>query len=116
MPEEKQRNPSFVEVSSIRDRASRCYALPLVCRAALPYGHHHLGVYAYTRESLAAFAASPPHPLESQERAGAIALLDAWLSSRRCPGELTCPRSKHRGRPDRCSQVRRSQQNKLCHE
>jgi 3-deoxy-manno-octulosonate cytidylyltransferase (CMP-KDO synthetase) len=68
MPEEKQLNPSFVKsVLSVTEHPGimRCHWF---CRAALPYGHHHLGVYAYTREALAAFASNPPHPLESQEQ------------------------------------------------
>lgn len=67
MPEERQRNPSYVKAvlsASESPRVMRCHWF---CRASMPYGHHHLGVYAYSRKALAHFAKTPPHPLEKQE-------------------------------------------------
>ena len=67
MPEEKQKNPNSVKAimsATGKDGVLRCHWF---CRASMPYGHHHLGVYSYKREALAAFAKTPPHPLERQE-------------------------------------------------
>ena len=66
MPEEKQKNPHFVKaiLSKAQENVMHCHWF---CRASMPYGHHHLGVYAYTREALTRFANTPPHPLERQE-------------------------------------------------
>lgn len=50
--------------SSENSQVQRCHWF---CRAALSYGHFHLGVYAYAVDALAAFARSPQHPLEKVE-------------------------------------------------
>lgn len=68
MPDEKQRNPSFVKAVVSVSPTPGVLQCHWFCRASLPYGHHHLGVYAYTRDALAKFAHSKPHPLETQER------------------------------------------------
>lgn len=67
MPAEKQRNPSFVKAVVSPDGKSSIMRCHWFCRAALPYGHHHLGVYAYTRDALRAYAQAQQHPLEQQE-------------------------------------------------
>ncbi len=47
------------------DTIKRCHWF---CRAAMAYGHYHLGVYAYKRDALMRFQKTPPHPLEQQEK------------------------------------------------
>lgn len=47
------------------EQVKRCHWF---CRAALAYGHFHLGVYAYTKEALARFCETPQHPLEIHEK------------------------------------------------
>ena len=67
MPEEKQKNPNFVKAvmsATKKDGILRCHWF---CRASMPYGHHHLGVYSYKREALSEFSKTAPHPLERQE-------------------------------------------------
>ena len=44
MPSEKQGR-----ANSVSDSARNCHWF---CRAALPYGHHHMGIYSYTRAAL----------------------------------------------------------------
>ena len=68
MPSEKQENPSFVKAVVSPDSAPGIMRCHWFCRAALPYGHHHMGIYSYTRAALNTFAKTPPHPLEQQER------------------------------------------------
>lgn len=67
MPEDKQQNPSFVKAVVSAEKNKQVMRCHWFCRAAMAYGHHHLGVYAYTREALQAYAQSQPHPLEKQE-------------------------------------------------
>ena len=68
MPDDKQRNPSFVKAVVSVTSTPGVLQCHWFCRASLPYGHHHLGVYAYTRDALEKFAQHNPHPLEMQER------------------------------------------------
>lgn len=75
MPEDNQKNPSFVKAvmsSTGQSEVMRCHWF---CRASMPYGHHHLGIYAYTRKALTAFANTAPHPLEKQENLEQIRFL-----------------------------------------
>lgn len=51
---------SRAPIPFLRDHADAAHRLPLV--------RQHLGVYAYTPEALARWAALPPHPLELCER------------------------------------------------
>ena len=67
MPESKQKNPSFVKAVVSTEQSSEVMQCHWFCRAALPYGHHHLGVYAYKRAALYKYAQTLPHPLEQQE-------------------------------------------------
>lgn len=79
MPEEKQKNPNSVKAimsATGKEGVLRCHWF---CRASMPYGHHHLGVYSYKREALAAFAKAPPHPLERQESLEQIRFLTMGL-------------------------------------
>lgn len=67
MPEDKQKNPNFVKAivsTNNQNSVMRCHWF---CRASMPYGHHHLGVYAYERSALSVYAKTAPHPLEKQE-------------------------------------------------
>mgnify|MGYP001170288607 CR=1 FL=1 len=68
MEKSKQENESCVKavVSAQSDESTkRCHWF---CRAALPYGHFHLGVYAYKPDVLQKFYETPQHPLELQEK------------------------------------------------
>ena len=67
MPESKQKNPSFVKAVVSTHQTSKVMQCHWFCRAALAYGHHHLGIYAYKRSALDSFAKAPTHPLEQQE-------------------------------------------------
>ena len=52
-------------------------------RATAPFGdgplYHHIGIYAYRRESLARFVALPPSPLELRERLEQLRALEAGM-------------------------------------
>ncbi len=52
-------------------------------RASAPWGdgplYHHIGVYAYRRETLARFVALPPSPLEQRERLEQLRALEAGM-------------------------------------
>lgn len=67
MPEDKQKNPNFVKAVVSSNNQSSVMRCHWFCRASMPYGHHHLGVYAYERAVLEAYAKTTPHPLEKQE-------------------------------------------------
>ena len=67
MPEEKQKNPSFVKAVVSANSHTDTLRCHWFCRASMPYGHHHLGVYSYSRKALEHFAKTPQHPLERLE-------------------------------------------------
>jgi len=52
-------------------------------RACIPWGdgpvYHHIGLYVWRREALAAFVALPPSPLEQRERLEQLRALEAGL-------------------------------------
>jgi 3-deoxy-manno-octulosonate cytidylyltransferase (CMP-KDO synthetase) len=55
-------------------------------RAAAPFGDgalfHHVGIYAFRRESLARFVALPPSPLELREKLEQLRALEAGMTIR----------------------------------
>lgn len=68
MPEEKRKDPNTVKAIVTEDSqdqtVSRCHWF---CRTSLNYGAFHIGVYAYTRSALEAFAKTPRAWHECQE-------------------------------------------------
>jgi 3-deoxy-manno-octulosonate cytidylyltransferase (CMP-KDO synthetase) len=52
-------------------------------RATAPHGpgplYHHIGIYAYRRDSLARFVSLPPSPLEQRERLEQLRALEAGM-------------------------------------
>ncbi len=52
-------------------------------RATAPWGpgplYHHIGVYAYRRETLARFVALPPSPLEVREKLEQLRAVEAGM-------------------------------------
>lgn len=80
MEEERKLDPSCVKAivsSSNGEDVQRCHWF---CRASIPYGHYHLGVYSYTKESLARFSKTPPHPLELCEKLEQIRFLTLGMT------------------------------------
>lgn len=58
-------------------------AVPYFSRAAIPWGEgplwHHIGIYAWRRETLRQFVALPPTPLEQRERLEQVRALEAGM-------------------------------------
>lgn len=80
MDQSKQKNPSYVKAivsAEYGESVKRCHWF---CRAALDYGHFHLGVYAYTRAALQRFADTAQHPLELQESLEQLRVLTLGMS------------------------------------
>ena len=52
-------------------------------RCSAPYGagdlHHHIGIYAYRRDSLRRFVEMPPSPLEQREKLEQLRALEAGM-------------------------------------
>ena len=67
MEESQQRKPDCVKAIVSTQEESSVHRCHWFCRAALSYGHYHLGVYAYRYEALKHFARIHPHPLERME-------------------------------------------------
>ena len=67
MEESQQQNRNCVKAIVSTSEASAIHRCHWFCRAALTYGHYHLGVYAYRKDTLAHFTSVHPHPLERTE-------------------------------------------------
>lgn len=67
MEESQQKKPDCVKAIVSTQEDSSIHRCHWFCRAALSYGHYHLGVYAYRYETLQHFARIHPHPLERLE-------------------------------------------------
>ena len=82
LDEADRANPNVVKAVGTRIRADRLRALYFT-RARAPYGdgplYHHIGIYAYRRESLARFVALSPSPLERRERLEQLRALEAGM-------------------------------------
>jgi len=80
-PEEKT-NPNVVKVVGTPVGENRLRALYFT-RATAPSGdgplYHHIGIYAYRRESLARFVALPPSTLEKREKLEQLRALEAGM-------------------------------------
>lgn len=80
--EEERTDPNVVKVigSPLGPRILRALYFT---RATAPYGegplHHHIGIYAYTREALARFVSLPPSPLEIREKLEQLRALEAGM-------------------------------------
>ncbi len=80
MDEESRKNAHCVKAiisAEQGDPVKRCHWF---CRASLPYGYFHLGVYAYTKEALTRFCDTPQHPLELQEKLEQLRFLTMGMS------------------------------------
>jgi 3-deoxy-manno-octulosonate cytidylyltransferase (CMP-KDO synthetase) len=75
-------NPNVVKAVGAPLGPTRLRALYFT-RASAPYGegplYHHIGIYAYRRESLARFVALPPSTLEKRERLEQLRALEAGM-------------------------------------
>ena len=80
-PEERV-DPNVVKVVGTPVSARRLRALYFT-RATAPSGlgplYHHIGIYAYRRDSLARFVGLPPSPLEQRERLEQLRALEAGM-------------------------------------
>jgi 3-deoxy-manno-octulosonate cytidylyltransferase (CMP-KDO synthetase) len=80
-PEERV-DPNVVKVVGTPIRAGRLRALYFT-RATAPSGpgplYHHIGIYAYRRDSLARYVSLPPSPLEQRERLEQLRALEAGM-------------------------------------
>jgi 3-deoxy-manno-octulosonate cytidylyltransferase (CMP-KDO synthetase) len=79
---EERVDPNVVKVVGTPISAKRLRALYFT-RATAPAGpgplYHHIGIYAYRRESLARFVSLPPSPLEQRERLEQLRALEAGM-------------------------------------
>ena len=75
-------NPNIVKVVGTPIGAMHLRALYFT-RATAPYGdgplYHHIGIYAYRRESLARFVSLKPSPLEMREKLEQLRALEAGM-------------------------------------
>ena len=79
---EERTNPNVVKVVGTPIAADRLRALYFT-RATAPSGDgplfHHIGIYAYRRDSLERFVSLPPSPLEKRERLEQLRALEAQM-------------------------------------
>lgn len=80
---EEKSNPNVVKVvGTPLSRPDRLRALYFT-RATAPYGegplYHHIGIYAYRRQSLERFVSLAPSPLEQRERLEQLRALEAGM-------------------------------------
>lgn len=80
---EEKSNPNVVKVVGTPvDATGRLRALYFT-RATAPYGEgplfHHIGIYAYRRQSLERFVSLPPSPLELREKLEQLRALEAGM-------------------------------------
>lgn len=80
--EEERSDPNVVKAIGTPIGARRLRALYFT-RATAPWGegplYHHIGLYAWRRESLARFVALPPSALEKRERLEQLRALEAGM-------------------------------------
>ena len=80
--EAERHNPNVVKVVGSWIGPDRMRAL-YFSRATAPWGEgslfHHIGLYAYRRESLRRFVSLPPSPLEQRERLEQLRALEAGM-------------------------------------
>ncbi len=77
-------DPNCVKaVISWQDTTARLGRALYFTRATAPYGegplYHHIGIYAYQRQSLARFVSLPPSELEKRERLEQLRALEAGM-------------------------------------
>jgi 3-deoxy-manno-octulosonate cytidylyltransferase (CMP-KDO synthetase) len=81
VPEERT-NPNVVKVVGTPIAEDRLRALYFT-RATAPFGdgplYHHIGIYAYRRDSLERFVSLPQSPLEKRERLEQLRALEAGM-------------------------------------
>jgi 3-deoxy-manno-octulosonate cytidylyltransferase (CMP-KDO synthetase) len=79
---EERVDPNVVKVVGTAIAPNRLRALYFT-RATAPSGpgplYHHIGVYAYRRDSLARFVSLPPSPLEQRERLEQLRAIEAGM-------------------------------------
>ena len=79
---EERTNPNVVKVVGTPIAEDRLRALYFT-RATAPSGdgplYHHIGIYAYRRDSLERFVSLPPSPLEKRERLEQLRALEAQM-------------------------------------
>jgi 3-deoxy-manno-octulosonate cytidylyltransferase (CMP-KDO synthetase) len=79
---EERTNPNVVKVVGTPIGEDRLRALYFT-RATAPWGdgplYHHIGIYAYRRDSLERFVTLPPAPLEKRERLEQLRALEAQM-------------------------------------
>jgi 3-deoxy-manno-octulosonate cytidylyltransferase (CMP-KDO synthetase) len=79
---EERTNPNVVKVVGTPIAQDRLRALYFT-RATAPFGegplYHHIGIYAYRRDSLDRFVAMPPSPLEKREKLEQLRALEAQM-------------------------------------
>jgi 3-deoxy-manno-octulosonate cytidylyltransferase (CMP-KDO synthetase) len=79
---EDRDNPNVVKVVGTAAGTGRLRALYFT-RATAPWGagplYHHIGIYAYRRETLARFVALPPSPLEQREQLEQLRAMEAGM-------------------------------------
>ncbi|HEY8440334.1 MAG TPA: 3-deoxy-manno-octulosonate cytidylyltransferase [Xanthobacteraceae bacterium] len=79
---EERVDPNVVKVVGTPIAPNRLRALYFT-RATAPSGpgplYHHIGVYAYRRDSLARFVSLPPSPLEQRERLEQLRAIEAGM-------------------------------------
>ena len=80
--DEERTNPNVVKVVGTPIADNRLRALYFT-RAMAPSGdgplYHHIGIYAYRRDSLERFVSLPPSPLEKRERLEQLRALEAQM-------------------------------------
>jgi len=80
--DEERTNPNVVKVVGTPIADNRLRALYFT-RATAPSGdgplYHHIGIYAYRRDSLERFVSLPPSPLEKRERLEQLRALEAQM-------------------------------------
>ncbi len=79
---EERTNPNVVKVVGTPIAENRLRALYFT-RATAPSGdgplYHHIGIYAYRRDSLERFVSLPPSPLEKREKLEQLRALEAQM-------------------------------------
>jgi 3-deoxy-manno-octulosonate cytidylyltransferase (CMP-KDO synthetase) len=80
--EQEKDDPNVVKIVATELDPTRLRALYFT-RARAPWGEgrllHHIGLYAYRRDSLRRFVAAPPSPLERREKLEQLRALEAGM-------------------------------------
>ena len=81
--DEEKSNPNVVKVVGTPLTTPNHLRALYFTRATAPYGegplYHHIGIYAYRRQSLERFVALPPSPLEQREKLEQLRALEAGM-------------------------------------